>query len=99
MKPAHLLFSQLAALIPSRSIFGKMLVIFSGGEFLNTVLYRNSRKQEESRSRPPKKWLRRSRATTAKKYVQKSVMNVQSCCITKYKHIDLLFVSLLSIYS
>ena len=55
MKPAHLLFSQLAALIPSRSIFGKMLVIFSGGEFLNTVLYRNSRKQEESRSRPPKK--------------------------------------------
>ena len=98
MKPAHLLFSQLVALIPSRSI-RQMLVIFSGGEFLNTVLYRNSRKQEESRSRPPKKWLRRSRATTAKKYVQKSVMYVQSCCITKYKHIDLLFVSLQSIYS
>ena len=55
MKPAHLLFSQLATLILSRSISGKMLVIFSGGEFLNTVLYRNSRKQEESRSHPPKK--------------------------------------------
>ena len=47
MKPAHLLFSQLAALIPSRSI-RQMLVNFSGGEFLNTVLYRNSGKQKES---------------------------------------------------
>ena len=36
---------------------------------------------------------------TAKKYVQKNVMNVQSCCIAKYKHIDILFVTLLSIYS
>ena len=48
MKPAHLLFSQLAALIPSRSI-RQMLVNFSGGEFLNTVLYRNSGKQKGSR--------------------------------------------------
>ena len=54
IKPAHLLFTQLVALIPSRSI-RQMLVIFSGGEFLNTVLYRNSGKQKESRSRPPKK--------------------------------------------
>ena len=36
MKPAHLLFSQLVALIPSRSIL-QTLVIFSGGEFLNTA--------------------------------------------------------------
>ena len=55
MKPAHLLFSQLVVLIPSRSI-RQTLVIFSGGEFLNTVLYQNSGKQKESRSRPPKNW-------------------------------------------
>ena len=48
IKPAHLLFTQLVALIPSRSI-RQMLVIFYGGEFLNTVLYRNSGKQKESR--------------------------------------------------
>ena len=53
IKPAHLLFSQLVALILPRPI-RQMLVIFSGGEFLNTVLYRNLGKKQESRSPPPK---------------------------------------------
>ena len=48
IKPAHLLLSQLVGHIPSRSI-RQMLVIFSGGEFLNTVLYRNLGKQKGSR--------------------------------------------------
>ena len=44
---------------------------------------------------------RSSHATTAKKMYEKRVMNEQSCCFAKYdhKHIDILFASLLSIYS
>ena len=48
IKPARLLFSQLVALIPFRS-FRQMLAIFPGGEFLNTVLYRDLGNQNGSR--------------------------------------------------
>ena len=87
IKPAHLLFTQLVALTLSRSI-RQMLVIFSGTLYCIEI-QENKKEVVFLCSRPPKKWnkevSRCSRATTAKIYVQKSVMNVQSCFITKYK--------------
>ena len=69
-----------------------MLVIFSGGEFLlNTVLYRNSGKKRKSFSCVHV--LQKSEISNfhvvvvqrrQRNMYKKSVMNVQSCCITKY---------------
>ena len=70
-------FSQLVALLPSCSI-RQMLVIFSEGEFLNTVSKIQENKKEVAFlcSRPPKNVInkalsRRSRATMAKKCTEK----------------------------
>ena len=54
MKPAHLLFSQLAAPIPSRSI-RQMLVIFSGTLYCMEI-QENKKEVIFLCSRPPKKW-------------------------------------------
>ena len=79
-------FSQLVALLPSCSI-RQMLVIFSEGEFLNTVSKIQENKKEVAFlcSRPPKNVInkalsRRSRATMAQKCTENRDGRAKSFC-------------------